>query len=106
MGKQFENVDCRYGSPMGRRTYGTPENVEGKIRLFRVLLSQGYDDGGAYWGCASSWRDQLYCAWANDPEYGDEYRQFVRAGSRAEARHLLDIPQEKLAKKTEAYNAA
>ena len=106
MAKQFEKVSAKYGAPMGRAEYGTVEGTAGKIRLFRVSLSEGYDDGGAYWGCATSWRDQLYCAVADDAKYGDDYRRFIRAGSREEAREGLEIPQEKLARKTGGRDAA
>lgn len=104
MGKQFENVNCQYGSPMGRRTYGTPENVEGKISLFRVSINQGYDDGGAYWGQPTSWKDQLYCA--RSTQAGDEYRQFTRAESREAARKEFGIPQDILARPTKGRKHA
>lgn len=90
MAKQFEDVNCRYGSPMGRATYGTPENVSSKIRLFRVVLdSGGYDDGGAYWGHG----EQLFCA-----TDGANYRDFVRASSRLEAIAALGIERGQLAR--------
>jgi hypothetical protein len=85
MKKQFENVSGRYGSPMGRSEYGTPENTEEKsIRVFKVRIdSQGYDDGGAYWGIGQA----LYCA-----TDGDEYRRFIRAHTRIQAIAGLNIP--------------
>ena len=97
MKKQFNLVNCKYGAPMGRSCYGDVASVEGKISLFHVRITQGYDDGGAYWGNATSYKDQLYCARSID---NDSYRQFVRAGSRDEARVLLNIPQAQLAKRT------
>jgi hypothetical protein len=103
MGKQFDNVACRYGAPMGRSSYGTVENTEGKISLFRVLLDQGYDDGGAYWGSATSYRDQLYCARSTA---NSEYVQFVRAESREAARRELGIPQDLLARPTKGKKHA
>ena len=93
--KQFLNVDCSRGAPMGRYPYGIPSDCPPhSIRLFLVRLSGDYDDGGAYWGggypalyCA------LYCA-----RYGDTYRAFTRAKSRSEAARALRIPQELLAR--------
>jgi hypothetical protein len=92
MAKQFEAVGGRFGAPMGRQSYGTPENAEGKIRLFEVNLdSGGYDDGGAYWGRSPG--RALYCA-TDDRDY----RQFVRAASRPHAVLLLDIDPRAMAK--------
>lgn len=90
MGKQFQNVNAQYGAPMGRASFGIPENAEGKIRLFRVCLDcGGYDDGGAYWGGGSP----LFCA-----TDGADYRQFVRANSRLAAIAELGIDREQLAR--------
>lgn len=90
MKKQFNDVSGRYGAPMGRSDYGTPENATGKIRLFRVVLdSGGYDDGGAYWGHGGA----LYCA-TDDADY----RQFIRASSRLAAIAALCIKREQLAR--------
>lgn len=87
MGKQFEDVDCSRGAPMGRREDGYLEtNIQRYVRLFRVNLdSGGYDEGGAYWGNARG--ESLYCAID-----GDGNRQFVRASSRTRAAFILDIP--------------
>ena len=104
MGKQFSDMCCKFGASMGRDSYGIPENVDGKISLFRVTLNQGYDDGGAYWGGATSYRDQLFCARAVNDD--DEYRQFVRAESREAAREELGIEQEQLARPTKGRNHA
>lgn len=88
---QFLKVNCKYGAPMGRACYGTPEMVESKIRLFKVAInSGGYDDGGAYWGHGAP----LYCAMDN----ADNYVQFIRAHNRNTARALLDIDNAMLAK--------
>jgi len=82
---QLEQVDCRYGAPMGRREDGNLEtDVRRFVRLFRVQLdSGGYDDGGAYWGIGSP----LWCAIDDDGN-----RQFTRATSRAQAALILGIP--------------
>ncbi len=89
MGKQFDKVSCKYGAPMGRDSYGSvflcaPRSV----RLFKVVINQGYDDGGAYWGNPTSYKDILYCAVSTD----NEYREFVRASSRYDAAMKLEIP--------------
>jgi len=93
MGAQFSDVGTLYGAPMGRSAYGIMENVDGRVRLFKVKLHQGYDDGGAYWGSSYD-GNSLYCATAS--EDGDDYRQFVRATSREAARAALSIPSSKL----------
>lgn len=85
----IDKVNSRYGAPMGRHTYGTPENVTGKVRLFRVPLDQGYDAGGAYWGCGQA----LYCACGTVEDY---YLDFVRADSRKDACEKLGIDPETL----------
>lgn len=81
---QFNKVNCQYGAPMGRPEYIKYELPEGvKIRLFKVKLnSQGYDDGGAYWGLGKP----LYCAQA---VYDSDYREFFRCNSRDEAKEMV-----------------
>ena len=47
MAKQFAPVSCTYGAPMGRSTFGTPTDCAPRtVRVFKVRLSDGYDDGG------------------------------------------------------------
>lgn len=76
--KQFSDVNCSRGAPMGRRS--SPLNPP--VRLFRVKLDPGgYDDGGAYWGIEEL---PLWCARDED---GDE--QFIRAETRTLAAHFL-----------------
>lgn len=59
MAKQFDEVSCKYGAPMGRRDSRGDGDAPYKMRLFKVKIdSQGYDDGGAYWGLGET----LYCA--------------------------------------------
>ena len=73
--RQFSDVNGKYGAPMGRREFGTPE---GKAQLFRVKMVDGdYDDGGAYWGGRPS--EPLYCLRSLESEH------FFRARSRREA---------------------
>lgn len=75
--KQFPPVDCSRGAPMGRAQWHEPPTVPRSVRVFRVRLdSQGYDDGGAYWGAGKP----LYCA-----TDGAGYRMFTRADTRLQA---------------------
>lgn len=92
MGKQFSDVNCHYGAPMGRGEYGQMPEEKRSVRVFKVRLDRGgYDDGGAYWGHSSG--EFLYCAQG----VSSEYRQFMRAGTRLEAIAKLEIPCETLA---------
>lgn len=85
---QFTLVDVSRGAPMGRSAYGVPADCQPRsIRLFRVNLTEGYDDGGAYWGVNVRGRF-LFCARTED----DTYRAFTRAESRAAAARALGIP--------------
>lgn len=79
---QFSKVNSQHGAPMGRASYGSiPECFPRSVRLFCVNLdSQGYDDGGAYWGIGQS----LWCA-IGEHDTGCQSRAFTRAGSREEA---------------------
>jgi hypothetical protein len=84
--KQFTMSNCKYGAPMGRASYGTPETP---AKLFKVNLdSGGYDDGSAYWGHGGGY---LYCletspVWQEDIKMDtEESRHFYRAYSRHEA---------------------
>ena len=80
MGKQFSDVNCRYGAPMGRRGSPPDGEVTGKVRLYQVNIdSGGYDDGGAYWGLGPP---TLYCA---EQEHS-RLLSFFRARSRNDAK--------------------
>ena len=86
--KQFNDVNARYGAPMGRPHARWLDDEPKSIRLFKVRLdSGGYDDGGAYWGSGQT----LWCA---RDRSGAE--QFVRANSRIAAAAALDIPNRSL----------
>lgn len=103
MGKQFPDVDCSRGAPMGRAQYGNLEDAVKrgiKLRLYQVRLDgQGYDDGGAYWGVATCHGEQLYCAEGCDADGdGECWRWFTRAGSREEAAEKLGLKSENLAR--------
>ncbi len=91
MAKQFLDVDCSRGAPMGRRRYGLAAEAE-RVKLFKVRLDhQGYDDGGAYWGVNLPGHT-LYCA------ESDDYREFVRALNRSDARVKLGLRLDQLVK--------
>jgi hypothetical protein len=77
MKKQFNDVSSKYGAPMGRWT-GTELEHNEKLRLFKVVLNQGYDDGGAYWGERMN-GNSLYCL------QGRNFQQFYDAKSRKQA---------------------
>lgn len=82
---QLSKVSCKYGAPMGRPSYGVPENCAPRsVHLYRLRLdSGGYDSGGAYWGHGAP----LYLAWADD----DRLFQTVRAPTRAAAAEALGL---------------
>lgn len=95
MGKQFDDVEYRYGAPMGRRHSAGIEPK--RVHVFRVRFVDGdYDDGGAYWGGGSP----LYCV--RDCK-GGNVQLFYRAKTRREAieimrsahKHLTPIRGEK-----------
>jgi|SRR5690606_27260087 len=63
MVKQFQDVSCKYGAPIGRQECKGDPDAPYRFRVFRVHLdADGYDDGGAYWGIGRP----LYCAVAVD----------------------------------------
>ena len=78
------DVRRAYGAPMGRVTWGRPEDCPDRgVHLFHVPLDTGgYDSGGAYWGTGQ----RLYCAYAH--EY---YCDFVRASTREDAARKLSL---------------
>jgi hypothetical protein len=81
--KQFDDVPCKYGAPMGRRDY--VHNPEAEVELFRVRMVDGdYDDGGAYWGGGRD-TPPLFCA--RDDQ--GEVQVFYRAKDREEAKQFL-----------------
>lgn len=89
--KQFEDVDCQYGAPMGRAEWPTKPKERKSVCLFRVNLDcGGYDDGGAYFGLPQR---NLWCATDNA-----NYREFVRAPTRKQAAKQLKLSNELLKK--------
>jgi hypothetical protein len=84
MAKQFADVSCKYGAPMGRQQWC--ESPDAKVHLFRVrFVDWDYDDGGAYWGGFSS--PPLYCA--RDEDGGVQL--FRRAENREDAKAQLRV---------------
>jgi hypothetical protein len=72
--KQFLDVSCKYGAPMGRSEIHN--DFSGKARCFKVkLIDVCYDDGGAYWGSGT-----IYCATnapTNQPVFSNNGTGFV-----------------------------
>jgi len=76
-------VDGRYGAPMGRSNVGSQpitvtrgnagricECDQVKVYQRRVILDQGYDSGGAYWGIG----EPLYVRFTLDLSYVEFFR--------------------------------
>jgi hypothetical protein len=91
MKAQLPIVNCQYGAPMGRSDYDDDKTGAPKLHLARVYIdSQGYDNGGAYWGLGQ----RLFVAWkhslaGNPPKEGGNVRHFVRAKNRECAKEIL-----------------
>lgn len=84
MNKQFDDVPCKYGAPMGRRTFGSPDSEPETISVFRVVMvDDDYDDGGAYWGGGGP---PLWCA-----KGSEGYRDFTRANTYEDAVENLGL---------------
>jgi len=80
---KFSKGYSERGAQMGRLEYNRPPKKARSVRLFRVDLIQGYDNGGAYWGSGQ----QLWCAMARE----EQYREFVRADNRRAAMKALNL---------------
>lgn len=78
-------VNCKYGSPMGRR--GNPHvdpDYDGLMLLRHVPLDRGgYDRGGAYWGTGS----RLYGYATAEGDW--EESGFLRAHGREDAKRKV-----------------
>lgn len=89
------NVSSVYGAPMGRRSGAMRDPTEPaprSVRLFRVRLDAGgYDPGGAYWGAEGYGVAPLYCA-----TDGEDFCEYVRAGSRVHAAWRLGLASAQL----------
>lgn len=79
MSYKFKDVSSIYGAPMGRYENKTERQYPVKFHLAIVKLTQGYDNGGAYWGIGTP----LYYA------YSDIQDMFIRASSRKEAKQKV-----------------
>ena len=79
----LRDVNTRYGAPMGRSNVGSqPITVtrgpkcreykcdQVKVCQRRVILDQGYDSGGAYWGIGKP----LYVRFTLDLSYVEFFR--------------------------------
>ena len=75
-------VNARYGAPLGRPDAGGIPDEPRKLYLARVYLdSQGYDDGGAYWGIGAP----LYAAFDDN----QDFRRYFRARNREAAKTAI-----------------
>lgn len=76
----FPDVNCAYGSPMGRRS-DNPANLQDLKRLHarRQGGGDGYDKGGAYWGNPSN----VWAVWGWLD--GEAVCVYLRANSREHA---------------------
>ena len=79
----FYSVPCRFGAPMGRRSYwrDTEHWIDEKVKLCATNQGggDGYDRGGAYWGIPGN----VWAVWQHGK--GEEAVVYVRAQSREEA---------------------
>ena len=85
---KLENVDCKFGSPMGMPN-SLPSDVlsPGKLHLKRLKWVDGdYIENAAYFG--NTGRDYIYCAWGDIAETA--VRIFVRADARDVAKHEVN----------------
>lgn len=75
-------VDCKYGAPMGRRSWNdnAPDvPYTGKFYLQHIPLdSGGYDRGGAYWGTG----ERVYGYAAADDSINGTLRAYDRADAK------------------------
>lgn len=76
----FPDVSTKYGAPMGRYS-ANPANLQDckKLHARRQGGGDGYDKGGAYWGCPSN----VWGVWARID--GEIVCTYVRASSRENA---------------------
>ena len=77
-------VNCKYGAPMGRYS-DNPTNFDGlPVTLSLVTLTDGYDDGGAYWGDGAP----LFCAIGENED--EEIVHYFRQPNRSDAVMYLE----------------
>ena len=80
---KLPKADCKYGAPMGRRGNISERAYPVKFHLRQMHLTQGYDNGGAYWGMPSD----LWRAWGDGAE--EEQVIYVRAPDRETAKYAV-----------------
>lgn len=66
-------VDCNFGAPMGRVSYGERPTNGTRVYDRKVPMSSdgAYDKGGAYWGLG----EELRVSYTKDLEYVHFYRK-------------------------------
>ena len=79
----IDEVSSKYGAPMGRRDCVSEPLFPVMFCLRQIPLSQGYDQGGAYWGTGGT----LWVAWGDGQEEVQEL--YMRASTRAEAKRRV-----------------
>lgn len=86
--RKLNEVDCKYGAPMGRRDI-LPDDctVPCKLHLVRLRWFDGdYDQGGAYWGRVIGGSD-VYWAYGDAAEV--DAQVFVWAKDREDAKAVV-----------------
>jgi len=78
----FSAVGCKRGAPMGRRS-----NTKSFTSSYRSVCAKhqggygdGYDSGGAYWGCPAN----VWAVWYHG--YGSKSVEYIRADNAAQAK--------------------
>lgn len=102
----FDDVNCKYGSPMGRVSDAPGNFVDVPRTALRAVhehegaqpdtIDPGYDKGGAYWGLP----DNVWAVWVDHPDF-DMVVRYVRACSAGEA--LDKVQGVELDEFTQAY---
>ena len=70
--KIITKVNCKYGSPMGRNSYGEKPIDKTRVYDCKIPLYDGaYDKGGAYWGLPAN----LRVSYTKDLSYVRFYRK-------------------------------
>lgn len=80
-----QEVNSKYGAPMGRYSNNLSSFENRKVNLRQVPLIDGYDQGGAYWGIGNP----LYCAWSKATETEEFIVRYFRSSNRQEAKNEL-----------------
>lgn len=90
---KLPQLNCAHGAPMGRPPWPREgiayrvvdlyltQNFKAPAYCFQCPLTQGYDEGGAYWGSPSN----LWCATNGFDDDDNNFQLFTRASNRNEA---------------------